>query len=94
MLCFRRKLWYNASTLDGQKEDGTMAKTDEQAPVGLLVEIKDPASGQVWGLVTLQPKQFSTGSKGFHAGTKLVNPNNPEARYQCNLQMILIGSKE
>lgn len=25
---------------------------------------------------------------------KLVNPQNPEARYQCNLQMILIGSKE
>jgi hypothetical protein len=71
-----------------------MPRTDEQAPPGLLVEIKDPTSGQIWGLVTLQPKQFSTGSRGFHAATKLANPGNPKARYQCNLQMILIGSKE
>jgi hypothetical protein len=71
-----------------------MSKTDEQAPAGLLVEIKDPTSGRIWGMLTLQPKEFSTGSRGFHAATKLNNPQNPEARYQCNLQMILIGSKE
>jgi len=44
--------------------------------------------------VNLVPKHFSTGSKGFHAATKLGNPQNPEARYQCNFQLILIGSKE
>ena len=71
-----------------------MVRVDDKAPPGLMLEIKDPASGQVWGTVNLVPKHFSTGSKGFHAATKLVNPQNPEARYQCNLQMILIGSKE
>ncbi|MGD2207644.1 MAG: hypothetical protein PVH17_12795 [Anaerolineae bacterium] len=71
-----------------------MAKMDEKAPPNLMVEIKDLSSGQVWGAVTLQPKRFSTGSQGFHASTKLANPQNAEARYQCNLQMILIGSKE
>jgi len=71
-----------------------MAKTDPQAPAGLVIEIKDPVSGQVWGLANLQAKHFATGSKGFYASTKVSNPQNPEARYQCNLQMILIGSKE
>jgi len=71
-----------------------VAKVDEQAPPGLTLEIKDPASGQVWGTVNMVSKHFSTGSKGFHAATKLANPLNPKARYQCNLQMILIGSKE
>jgi hypothetical protein len=71
-----------------------VAKIDENAPRGLNLEIKDPASGQVWGTINLLPKHFSTGSKGFHAATKLANPLNPEARYQCNFQMILIGSKE
>lgn len=71
-----------------------MAKIDEHAPPGLTLEIKDPASGQVWGTVNLLPKHFATGSKGFYAAAKLANPQNPGARYQCNLQMILIGSKE
>jgi hypothetical protein len=71
-----------------------VARVDDKAPPGLVLEIKDPVSGQVWGTVNLVSKHFSTGSKGFHAATKLANPQNPEARYQCNLQMILIGSKE
>ena len=71
-----------------------MAKVDEKAPAGLTLELKDPVSGQAWGTINLVPKHFSTGSKGFHAATKLANPQNPEARYQCNFQMILIGSKE
>ena len=61
---------------------------------GLVAEIKDPATGEVWGLVNLQHKNFATGSKGFYASAKVINPQNQEARYQCNLQMILIGSKE
>jgi hypothetical protein len=71
-----------------------MAKTDPKAPAGLVVEIKDPTTDQVWGTATLQSKHFATGSKGFYASAKLANPQNPEARYQCNFQMILIGSKE
>jgi hypothetical protein len=71
-----------------------MAKTDAKAPTALVAEIKDPGTGQIWGQLTLQSKHFATGSKGFHAATKLANPQNPEARYQCNLQLILIGSKD
>ena len=71
-----------------------MAKTDASAPARLVVEIKDPATGQLWGELTLQSKQFATGSKGFFAAGKLANPDNPGARYQCNYQMILIGSKD
>ncbi len=71
-----------------------MAKTDPKAPAGLVLEVKDPATNEVWGLITLQGKHFATGSKGFYASAKLANPQNTEARYQCNFQMILIGSKE
>ncbi len=71
-----------------------MSKTDEQAPQGLVAEIKDPVSGEIWGSVDLKIKSFATGSKGFYASAKVINPKNPDARYQCNLQMILIGSKE
>jgi hypothetical protein len=71
-----------------------MAKVDEKAPAGLSLEVKDPVSGEVWGTVMLQAKKFSTGSKGFYGSSKLTNPLDTEARYQCNFQMILIGSKE
>lgn len=70
-----------------------MPRIDEQAPTELLVEIKDAATGQVWGTIQLKPKAFATGSRGFFASTKVTNPQNAEARYQCNLQMILVGSK-
>jgi hypothetical protein len=71
-----------------------MAKTDGKAPATLVADIKDPASGEVWGQITLKSKHFATGSKGFYANAKLTNPQNPDARYQCNLQLILIGSKQ
>jgi hypothetical protein len=71
-----------------------MARTDAKAPAALVAEIKDPATGQVWGQFKLQAKHFATGSKGFHAAAKVTNPQNQEARYQCNFQFILIGSKE
>ena len=70
-----------------------MPRIDEQAPAELLVEIKDAATGQVWGTIRLKPKAFATGSRGFFASAKVANPQNGEARYQCNLQMILVGSK-
>jgi hypothetical protein len=71
-----------------------MAKTDGKAPANLVAEIKDPTTGEVWGQITLKSKLFATGSKGFYANGKLANPQNADARYQCNLQLILIGSKE
>ncbi|NLF10470.1 MAG: hypothetical protein GX597_01635 [Anaerolineaceae bacterium] len=72
-----------------------MAKMDEKAPQGgLVAEIKDPVTGETWGTIDLKSKNFATGSKGFYASAKVTNPQNPDARYQCSLQMILIGSKE
>jgi hypothetical protein len=71
-----------------------MAKTDAKAPATLVAEIKDMTTGEIWGQVVLQSKHFATGSKGFYASTKIANPQNPDARYQGNLQLILIGSKE
>jgi hypothetical protein len=74
-------------------EGESVPKTDEKAPAELLFEIKDAATGQLWGTVLLKPKSFATGSRGYYASTKVVNPENADARYQCSLQMILIGSK-
>ena len=69
-----------------------MPRIDEQAPTELLVEIKDAATGQVWGTIQLKPKAFATGSRGF-LPRPVTNPQNAEARYQCNLQNDLVGSK-
>jgi len=70
-----------------------MPRIDEQAPAELVVEIKDPATGQQWGTVRLKPKAFATGSRGFYAAAKVTNPQNADGRYQCSFQMILVGSK-
>jgi len=69
-------------------------RTDEQAPAELLFEIKNATTGELWGTVRLKPKQFATGSRGFFASAKVANPGNADARYQCNFQMILVGSRE
>ncbi len=43
------------------------------------------------GEVSLNEKVFSTGSRGFHASTKLEVHGK---RYQVNFQLIEIGSKK
>jgi hypothetical protein len=45
------------------------------------------------GRLFATPKEFSTGSVGFYAAGKVVNSQNPEARYQAGLTFTLIGSK-
>lgn len=45
---------------------------------------------QVKGLV-LQPKSFSSGSKGWYAGGKFATE---EGIYQCNFQAVIVGSKD
>lgn len=42
-------------------------------------------------VLPLNAKDFSTGSKGFHATSKL---ETPEGKYQVNVLAVLIGSKE
>jgi hypothetical protein len=55
----------------------------------IIAEIKS-ADGQVLGTLTLPPKDFKTGSKGFYANGKLEIDGK---RYQTQIQLVEIGSK-
>jgi hypothetical protein len=65
---------------------------DEKAPASVVLIISD-GNGLEWGRVYATPKEFSTGSVGYNASSKVQNPANPEARYQIGVNMTLIGSK-
>jgi len=65
---------------------------DSKAPGSLQVVVVD-SEGREWGRAYATPKEYSTGSVGFYATGKLVNPANPEARYQAGLTFTLVGSK-
>ena len=55
----------------------------------LNVEIKDGA-GNVVGVFMAEPQTFKTGSTGFRAFGKMSINNE---KYQMNLNIVLIGSK-
>ena len=55
----------------------------------MIIEIKD-SNGKVVGVIVANPKVFSTGSKGFYGNGKIEIDGK---RYQCNMQMVQIGSK-
>jgi hypothetical protein len=65
---------------------------DGKAPGSLQVIVVD-SENREWGRMYATTKQFSTGSVGFYASGKIVNPANPEARYQSGLTFTLVGSK-
>jgi hypothetical protein len=65
---------------------------DGKAPGSLQVAVVD-SEGREWGRIYATPKQFSTGSVGFYAAGKVVNPANPETRYQSGITFTLAGSK-
>jgi hypothetical protein len=65
---------------------------DAKAPASLQVVVCD-ANGKEWGRLRPTAKEFSTGSVGFYVAGKVVNPDNPEARYQVGLTFTLVGSK-
>ncbi|MDR2070951.1 MAG: hypothetical protein LBP81_06015 [Treponema sp.] len=67
------------------------AKRDSKAPKFLELTIKD-SEGRVWSTIYAHGKDFSTGSVGYFASDKIVNPESTE-RYQCSLSFTLIGSK-
>jgi hypothetical protein len=71
---------------------GKKGYRDAKAPKALQVIITD-GDGREWGRVYAAPKEFSTGSVGFYATGKVVNPGNVEARYQAGLTFTLVGSK-
>lgn len=46
--------------------------------------------GQMVGLMTVDPKEFKTGSKGYYANGKI---SIGDKRYQVQVQLVEIGSK-
>jgi uncharacterized protein (DUF2147 family) len=67
------------------------AKRDPKAPKFLEITIKG-SDDKKWTTIYAQEKDFSTGSTGYYASEKAVNPESGE-RYQCSLSFTLIGSK-
>lgn len=57
--------------------------------MNLIVEIKTD-EGQTIGVLTVEQKNFKTGSRGYHGQAK-IDFNGK--RYQTQLQMVEIGSK-
>ena len=57
--------------------------------MNLIVEIKT-AEGQTVGILTVEQKNFKTGSRGYHGQAKIDFDGK---RYQTQLQMVEIGSK-
>ena len=67
------------------------AKRDQKARKFLEIVIKDN-EGKVWSTIYAHAKDFSTGSVGYYASDKVINPESSE-RYQSSLSFTLIGSK-
>ena len=67
-------------------------KVDADAPPALILEFRT-ASGEVWGTLTAEAREFKTGSTGYYANGKVKNPKNGSP-YQVGTNIILIGSKE
>jgi hypothetical protein len=68
------------------------AYRDSKSPASLQVLVLDN-EGREMGRMFAMPKEFSTGSVGFYASGKIVNPENVTARYQAGVTITLIGSK-
>lgn len=64
---------------------------DEQMPDHLIIEISH--NGVSWGKFPVFKKEFKTGSVGFFGFSRMSNADNPIARYQANVNLVLIGSK-
>ena len=58
-------------------------------PKFIISEMKDD-SGQLLTILTIQPKEFKTGSRGFYANQKMEIAGK---RYQVQVQLVEIGSK-
>lgn len=65
---------------------------DADSPASLILEIKT-ATGESWGQIVASAKEFKTGSRGFYANGKVINPKTG-SRYQLGANIILIGSKK
>ncbi len=57
--------------------------------MNIIVELKTDA-GQLIGLMTVPPKDFKTGSKGYFTSGKVEVEGK---RYQVQVQLVEIGSR-
>jgi hypothetical protein len=60
------------------------------APNFLIVELKS-ASNQMLSVLSVLPKEFKTGSRGYYANQKIEIDGK---RYQVQIQLVEIGSKK
>jgi len=58
--------------------------------MNIIAELKSD-DGKLIGILTIPPKDFKTGSKGFYASSKLEIAGK---RYQAQIQLVEIGSKK
>ncbi len=57
--------------------------------MNIIAELK-ASDGTIIGVLTVAPKQFKTGSRGYYANGKLELDGK---RYQTQIQLVEIGSK-
>lgn len=80
------------------KAKDTAASTEKAAavptdgPPAVLLEVRTP-SGEVWGQIMAPYKEFKTGSTGYYANGKIIDPKTGN-RFQVGCNIILIGSKK
>jgi hypothetical protein len=55
-----------------------------------MITVEFKQDGQVVGLMTADPKEFKTGSKGYYGNGKITIG---EKRFQVQVQLVEIGSK-
>lgn len=60
------------------------------SPNFIIAELKSD-SGQTLTVMSVAPKDFSTGSRGFYANQKIEMGGK---RYQVQIQLVEIGSKQ
>ena len=76
----------------GSKAASEKGAIDSEAPAAVTLEVRTP-SGEVWGQIVASHKEFKTGSVGYYANGKVINPKTG-SRYQVGASIILIGSKK
>ncbi|MBX9771029.1 MAG: hypothetical protein K2X29_06640 [Candidatus Obscuribacterales bacterium] len=73
-------------------KDTSGEKQVHDGPAAIILELKT-STGEVWGQITAPAKEFSTGSLGYYANGKVIDPKTG-SRYQVGCNIILIGSKK
>lgn len=58
--------------------------------MNIIAELKSD-DGQLIGIMTVPPKDFKTGSRGFYANAKVEIAGK---KYQAQIQLVEIGSKK